>query len=376
MPPAARKTKRPKPRKGGSALPSPESPTPASASAPEDIPKSEVTRTKGTYNFTTDDVQTYYDVKLIGGMTPDEAARVTGVKFGLSDLKVNPAGDLQLPDDLPDKEFPDAFAPEGGAAGDDDPDTDSAGTAPAPRRSEKPDKQPAGAKKSPQGKDIKDISPDAEPEPAAPNTQDTPESTDPVTAFIMENPEFNDVGFTTYCARHPEADTLALAEAWWADQYRALHESSPYNLVPAFVDLFEQAMHEIATTGVHDPAHATALTIAEYKRLGGVFLSEAQWASKAFKNPGFWKKNAPFGHKDKPFTDPSVPMSAILQTARKHPGKERGTLGFTQAVLNLKQAKPETVARLEQIKGELQKALQRKADRRDTAVTRTKQQFA
>jgi len=348
----------------------------ALATGDVELPKSETNRTQGKVNFTTDDVQTYYDVKLVGGMTPDEAARVTGVKFGLA-VTVNPAGDLILPDDIPAKEyapqFDDELPPDDDDGGNGKGGATKDGKAQAPRRSEPSDKKSGGATKQSPGKDIKDIPPDEEPEPAA-STKDTPESVDPVTAFIMENPEFNTAHFTAYCAGHPEADVTTLAEHWWAERFAKLPK--PCGVVPAFPDLFTDAQHAITRAGIREGAEATALTIAEYKRLGGIFLSEAKWASTAFKNPGFWKKNAPFGHRDKPFTDPSIPMSAIMQTARKHPGKERGVLGFTQAVLNLKQAKPETAARLEKIKSGLQQTLARNADRRDTAVKRVKQQFA
>lgn len=132
---------------------------PRDADAAVEIPKSEVNRTKGKVNFTTDDVQAYYDMKVVGGANPDAAAAMTGQKFGLK-VTTSPTGEVQLPASIPKKEYPgQGLLPEPGAE-------EPEGSAPAP-----PPKPPAPAKPKapPQGKDVDELPPDEEPEQKAPS---------------------------------------------------------------------------------------------------------------------------------------------------------------------------------------------------------------
>lgn len=135
-------------------------------------PKAEVNRLHGKVNFTRDDVQAYYDMKLVGGMSPDEAAKATGVKFGLK-ITVNPVGDVQVPD-IPPK----AYGALGGPPAEPAPIGPSPAVAVAPPPPEPKPPQPV-TKKTPlpkgkmQGKRPAELPPDEEPEAPLPSQKVT-----------------------------------------------------------------------------------------------------------------------------------------------------------------------------------------------------------
>lgn len=341
--------------------------------------KSEVNRTKGKVNFTADDVQAYYDLKVVGGMSPDEAAKATGVKFGLT-LTVNPVGTVQMPPEMPAKTYGQlGHAPA-------EPETPAGPAVAVPP----PPKAPAAPKKMPlekpgkmQGKRAQDLPQDDEPEAPPPSTK-TNSPNEPgheesaYDAFVRENPEFATPGFAAVVgdgAALTEAQVLTMAQVWWADQYRRRMAEANGAPLPAFPALFEQIQQETAAW-CHDPLTASHWTFAEYRRRGGVFLTEQQWAAGAIKRPGFWKKTAPFAHREKDFTDPSIPLAAHLETARRHPQGLRGALSAVQMFLNLGQAGPKAQAQLEKIKDRYQQELTANAERRDAEVKRTRERFA
>lgn len=245
--------------------------------------KVEVNRTKGRVNFTADDVQAYYDLKVVGGSSPEDAAKAIQAKFGLK-ITVNPVGTVQLPPEMPAKTYGQlGHAP---AEPEPPPAGPSVPAAPEPK-TPVPKKTPLEKPGKMKGKRPEELPPDNEPETPLPspkvNAANEPGHAESAyDAFVRANPEFADPHFAVWAGNGQADDGLARltivqvverAKGWWATEYRRRMVESGGAPLPASPVLFEQVRRETAAW-CRDPATALHWTLADYRRRGGVFLTE------------------------------------------------------------------------------------------------------